>query len=117
MSLQKRKSKVLEKAQKRLAGMESIDANLDLGNGLTVASYQSEISGIEKTIDAFNKTKSDHDGLAVELKNSEKKLLDLNEKMLEAVGVKYGHDSEEYVKAGGKRKSERKRPVRKPKTK
>ena len=117
MSLKKRKSKVLENAQKRLAGMESIDANLDLGNGLTVKSFNDGITDTEKKLDAFNQAKSDHDGLSVEVRDSEKFLRDLSEKMLEAVGSKYGHDSEEYVKAGGTRKSDRKRPVRKPKTK
>jgi hypothetical protein len=117
MSLKKRKSKVLEEAQKRLAGLESIDLNLDLGNGLSVATYKTDIqSGIDK-LDELNQAKSKHDGLSTEMKVYEKRMRDTSEMILEAVGTKYGHDSEEYVKAGGTRKSDRKRPVRKPKTK
>jgi hypothetical protein len=36
--------------------------------------------------------------------------------MLAGVGSKYGKDSSEYEQAGGTRTSERKPPVRKPKT-
>ena len=45
----------------------------------------------------------------------EKTMKDICERMLEGVGSKFGHDSNEYEMAGGKRKSERKRPIRKPK--
>ena len=38
---------------------------------------------------------------------------DYSERILLAVAVKYGRDSNEYEMAGGVRKSERKRPVRK----
>ena len=43
----------------------------------------------------------------------EKALRDLNERCLSGVAAKYRKDSSEYEKAGGMRKSERKRPVRK----
>ena len=42
---------------------------------------------------------------------------DLNERALDGVASKYGKNSNEYEQAGGTRKSERKRPVRKPKAK
>jgi hypothetical protein len=38
----------------------------------------------------------------------------MHERMLIAVAAKYGKYSDEYEKAGGKRKSERKRPTREP---
>jgi hypothetical protein len=39
----------------------------------------------------------------------EKELADFSDTMLKAVGVKYGFDSIEYEKAGGTRKSDKKR--------
>jgi hypothetical protein len=41
------------------------------------------------------------------------KLKDWNERMLAGVATAYGKDSSEYEQAGGVRKSERKKPVRK----
>ena len=38
---------------------------------------------------------------------------DMHNRMLAATAAKYGRDSIEYVQAGGVKKSERKRPVRK----
>ena len=43
----------------------------------------------------------------------EKALDQLSTRMLKAVAVKFGENSDEYEKAGGKRTSERKRPQRK----
>ena len=40
-------------------------------------------------------------------------LKDLSERMLMGVGSKFGKDSDEYEMAGGVRKSEHKKPVRK----
>lgn len=47
------------------------------------------------------------------MQDTEKQLRDLSERMLIAVAAKYGKNSYEYEMAGGVRKSERKRPVRK----
>ncbi|MBM4025843.1 MAG: hypothetical protein FJ280_10625 [Planctomycetes bacterium] len=52
------------------------------------------------------------DELGNQIKTQEKKLKDLTERMLAAVAARYGKDSDEYEKAGGTRKSERKRPAR-----
>ena len=43
---------------------------------------------------------------------AEKTLMALSEKMLLGVAFEYGKDSAEYEMAGGVRKSQRKRPVR-----
>ena len=55
----KRKSKAIEKARKRLAGLESIDPNLDLGNGLGTASYKAVIEALETDLDKYNTQLSD----------------------------------------------------------
>jgi hypothetical protein len=50
-----------------------------------------------------------------DLFEGEKQLQYMSEDMLIGVASKYGKDSYEYKLAGGTRRSERKRPVRKPK--
>lgn len=115
MARKKRKSKAVENAKKRLAGLESIDPALDLGNGNTVLSYNTAINSVDGALESYNTSLSDGDGLLNIVMAEEQKLKALSEKMLEAVATKYGHDSNEYEKAGGTRKSEFKRRKKKPK--
>jgi hypothetical protein len=115
MAKAKRKSKVYELAQKRLAGIESISPALDLGNGLTVTAFHTHLQAVADKLDAYNTLLSTADAAQNELADQEKVLREFSERMREAVGAVYGHNSNEYEKAGGKRKSERKRPTRKPK--
>lgn len=115
MAKQKRKSKAAELAQKRLAGLESISTTLNLGNGLTIPAYSTAIQSVLAKLDAYNTQLSVADTALNDVESQEKILRLLSERFLEAVGSAYGHDSNEYEKAGGTRTSERKRPVRKPK--
>lgn len=112
MAYKKRASPVLEKAAKRLAGLASIDPALDLGGGLTLQAYRQQVESLQAKLEAYNTALSQVDELGNQIKAEEKKLKDLNERMLAGVAAKYGKDSDEYEKAGGIRKSERKRPVR-----
>jgi len=63
-------------------------------------------------LEDYNSALSSVDELGNQIKTQEKKLKDLTERMLAAVAARYGKDSDEYEKAGGTRKSERKRPAR-----
>lgn len=110
MGRQKRKApRPLEVAKKRLAGIKSINENLDLGNGLSVASYSQKVGEVQSEIDTYNQFLSLLDRMLNNITVKEKSLRDMNERMLEAVGSVYGHDSNEYEMAGGTRKSEIKR--------
>jgi hypothetical protein len=115
MSRLKRSSKELEKAQKRATNLTSIDSQLDLGSGLTLTAYQNEIAALQAKLDKYNNLLSEIDALNNDVTAGEKQLAALSERMLEGVGVKFGKDSNEYEKAGGVRKSERKKPTRKAK--
>jgi len=64
-------------------------------------------------LDIYNGFLADADAQLNVFNQKEKILKDANERMLEAVSVKFGKDSDEYEKAGGVRKSERKKPVKK----
>ena len=115
MARQKRKSNVLESALKRVAGMLAIDPNLDLGNGLTVPLFGKEVSLLEQSLTDYNLLLAQSDESQNKADAQEKSVRELSERMLEGIGSKFGHDSNEYEMASGKRKSERKRPIRKKK--
>jgi len=105
----------LDKARTRLAGTKSISPDLDLGNGLTNASYEEQIVLTEKSVSRYNTSLSTTDDLYNDAQAQIKKLNDWNSRILIGVASKFTTDSSEYEMAGGVRKSERKKPT--PKTK
>ncbi len=114
MALRKRKlSPRVVVARKRIDGVRSIDPNIDLGNGLTDEAYEAAIAKTEKETNEYNRLLFQADGLATSLKQSEKDLGNFSQRMLNAVGSKFGYDSVEYKQAGGTPKSEKKRTSRK----
>ena len=56
------------------------------------------------------------DGQLDKVEGMEKDLDTMSKNMLVGVRIKHGEDSAEYEMAGGTKASDRKRPVRKPKT-
>ena len=109
MAFKRKGSNVINEAQTRAAGMQSIDPDLDLGNGLTLAAFQSEIGSTQTLLDDYNAQLAKADGAGNDFKAGEKNLRTLSSRMLAAVGVKYGKDSNEYEMAGGTRTSEKKK--------
>ncbi len=112
MARQKRSSRVLDKAQRRSAGMQSIDDKLDMGPGMTMQLYNQNIENLRTQINAYNKTLSYVDELQNEVDKAERLLAVHSEQMLLGVAARYGKDSNEYEMAGGVKKSDRKRPTR-----
>ncbi len=115
MAYKKKSSSHYEKAITRLAALRSIDANMDLGNGLTIVTYEKAVTTLRDSINSYNTQLSQVDELKNKAAEAELTLKDQSERMLNGVASKYGKNSNEYEKAGGVKKSERKRPVRKPK--
>lgn len=116
MARQKRTSAAVTFAESRANALTSIDPALDLGNGLTLADYKTKAAALRTKNDTYNSDLSDLDAALNAIQADEKALDDLSVRMLAGVGSKYGKDSSEYEQAGGTRTSERKPPVRKPKT-
>jgi hypothetical protein len=114
MARKKRKSPAVERANKRAAALASIDKALDLGNGLTLDAYNTSITAQDAAVEQYNTDLSGLDASLTNIKAGEKTLDQLSVRMLKGVASKFGEDSDEYEKAGGKRTSERKRPQRKP---
>ncbi len=113
MARPKRSSVILQKAEKREAGLQSISSDLDLGNGLTLEAYSALIEGLRSQIATYNSDLSNLDDQSRQIKETEQQLRNLSEQMLLGVAAKYGKNSGEYGKAGGVPKSERRRPIRK----
>jgi hypothetical protein len=109
----KRSSKVLDRAERRIAAIKSISATLDLGNGHTVDSFNTVIEATRNKLSDYNSSLSTVDAAQTALVEAERKLMEVTEHILLSVAAKYGKDSYEYEMAGGIRRSDRKRPVRK----
>lgn len=97
------------KSQTRSAGLTSIDANLDLGNGLTLPAYLDEIEDYKRLLKDYNTALSTVDDLYNQSIAQLDVLKDWNERMLTGVATKWGKKSSQYEMAGGVRKSERKK--------
>jgi hypothetical protein len=101
MSLRTRGSAALDKAQRRLANLKSIDENLDLGYGLTVQAYTQLIEATRTALDTHNTIVSNLDESRKTVAETEKALSEMSERMLTGVATRFGRSSKQYSKAGG----------------
>lgn len=112
MAYRKMSSRYYEQAVQRVAGLKAIQATLDLGNGLSIEAYEASIGEMKSTIDTYNTLLAQADTLQNTIQAKEKALRDLSERMLMGVASRFGRDSDEYEKAGGRKKSEIRRTSR-----
>ncbi|MHC5825659.1 MAG: hypothetical protein ACYT04_59880 [Nostoc sp.] len=108
----KRDSRILSKAEIRLASIKSISPTLDVGESLNVKNYTDKIQNLRQFMEAYNTTLSTIDVLLTQISENERDLADYSEKILLGVAYKFGKNSHEYQMAGGTRKSDRKRTLR-----
>jgi hypothetical protein len=108
MARQKRSSKILERAVRRAASMNSIDPNLNVGNGLTLSTFSTLIEKMR----TYNTALSNLDKLYREMLQTERELADMAEHMLLGVATRYGKSSTEYSMAGGVPKNQRRKGLR-----
>lgn len=101
MTLQTRGSAAINKAQRRLASLKSIDETLDLGHGLTTEVYAQMIEAVCSAVAHHNTLVSKIDESRRNVTALEKELADLTARMLSGVSTRYGRSSNEYRKAGG----------------
>ncbi|MBD2531301.1 hypothetical protein H6G97_17585 [Nostoc flagelliforme FACHB-838] len=112
MARKKRSSPVLQKAVLRAASMNSIDPNLDVGNGLTLPAFSTLIERMRSKENAYNSALSNLDKLYSEMLQTESELGDMAEHMLMGVATRYGKRSVEYGMAGGVPKNPRRKGLR-----
>jgi hypothetical protein len=116
MASKRRTSKIIEKAQVRAASIRSIDPALDLGHGLSLAAFESAITGGQTKLTDYNQALGTADEKSIEFEDAEKQIQDMHQRMLAGVGARFGKNSAEYKQAGGKRPEDRKPRSRKPDT-
>ncbi|TBR60511.1 hypothetical protein B4U84_06535 [Westiellopsis prolifica IICB1] len=107
MAQRKRNSVALSKAERRVAGLQAIDPNLDLGNRLSIITYKSMINELREKLNAYNQARVMMEMAKNALKEAEVVLNSYSEHMLLGVACRYGKDSHQYEMAGGKRRSKR----------
>ncbi|MFS0513625.1 hypothetical protein ACEYW6_02725 [Nostoc sp. UIC 10607] len=101
MSLRTRGSAAVDKAQRRLALLKSINENLDLGHGLSIEAYTRLIDNTRAMLEAHNTLLSNLDESRKTITQMDNALSELSERMLTGVATIYGRNSMEYSKAGG----------------
>ncbi len=101
MARRKKGSRMLTKAERRLAGIKSIDAKLDLGNGLSTAWYEKEVTKLRQAVEEYNMLLSKVDDASNNVEAVEKQLATASENVLLGVKIKFGKDSSQYEMAGG----------------
>ena len=112
MSRQKRKSRILEKAKFRVAGLKAIDPNITFDDTYSLQNLTRLIAEFHSMLDRYNDAMAVIDSSKKQLDEMEKILSKVSDKMLAGVGFKYGKDSDEYELAGGVLDSERVRKGR-----
>jgi hypothetical protein len=110
MVQRKRNSNSLNKAERRIEGMQMINPQLDFGNGLSIANYNNKILDIRNKLAAYNQARAMMEKTQNALAQAEQELNTFSEKMLLSVASHYGKSSDEYSMAGGTRRINRRKP-------
>ena len=105
-----RMSPVLEDSLRRIDRVKAINPVPNFGTGVSMADFETSINELRTELGLYNTSIGLTDQRLTRVKMHEKKVRDFRERMLTAIAFIYGKDSDEYVAAGGIRKSERKRP-------
>ncbi|MBN3907484.1 MAG: hypothetical protein HWQ35_13250 [Nostoc sp. NMS1] len=112
MTRRKRSSRILEKAEFRVAGLKAIDPNINFNDTYNLQNLTQLIDNFHNMLDDYNAAIAMIDSSRKKLDEMEKTLSQVSDKMLMGVGFKYGKNSNEYELAGGVRDSERIRKSR-----
>ncbi|MBW4539486.1 MAG: hypothetical protein KME43_10140 [Myxacorys chilensis ATA2-1-KO14] len=107
MTRPKKTSRMLERIELRVAGLQAIDPLMTFGDDRDLKNIAQLIEQLRNKISAYNTALSVIDSSKAEIHTLETTLNDLAEKMLIGVAFKYGKDSSEYEMAGGVKKSDR----------
>ncbi|MGF2039406.1 MAG: hypothetical protein RMZ43_029535 [Nostoc sp. CmiVER01] len=108
----KRSSRILEKAEFRVAGLKAIDPKINFDDTHNLQNLTHLIDNFHNMLDDYNAAIAMIDSSRKKLDEMEKNLSQVSDKMLMGVGFKYGKNSNEYELAGGVRDSERVRKSR-----
>ncbi len=106
---------IMGKARMRISSVKTVSPTFQITTGLTITEYEEKLDLLTSSVDKYNGILGEADALSNNIDDMVKEVKDLNERLLLSVGSIYGKNSNEYEKAGGVRKSDRKKYVRKEK--
>ncbi|RCJ19852.1 hypothetical protein A6S26_03715 [Nostoc sp. ATCC 43529] len=109
MTQRKRNSIALTKAERRIEGMQTINTELDFGNGFSIATYNTKVIQLREKLAAYNQAQTIVDKTHNALIEAERDINTYSEQMLLNVASHYGRKSDEYEMAGGTRRSDRRK--------
>lgn len=112
MTRKKHRSRILQKAEFRVAGLKAIDPNITFNDTCNLQNLTQLIEQFYNMLDDYNAAIAVIDSSRTKLEEMEKTISNISDKMLVGVGFKYGKDSNEYQLAGGVKDSERIRKSR-----
>ncbi|MEI6343525.1 MAG: hypothetical protein WCR07_16340 [Verrucomicrobiota bacterium] len=110
----KRTSDIIQQADARAAALRPIEDKLDFGKSLSLAIFVAKIQVARDRVNALNTVLAEAEAARLALDDAEAEVKDLHGRILKAVLVQFGPDSDEYAMIGGTRTSARKRPTRRP---
>ena len=113
MPQKKKVSPAIAKAKIRISGMKTIDPMLDLGNGMSITSYEAAIQDTEQRIEAYNMAIANVSQLQSSVAEAEAMLAELSERLLSTIAGRYGKKSDQYEMAGGTKRTTRRRVAKK----
>ncbi|WP_244329193.1 hypothetical protein [Tolypothrix sp. PCC 7910] len=93
MTVTTRGSGAVEKAQRRLALLKSINENLDLGHGLTIEAYSRLIDNTRASVEAHNTLLSNLEESRKTITQMDKELAEMSQRMLGGIAAVYGKNS------------------------
>lgn len=108
----KRSSRILAKAEFRVAGLKAIDPKIKFDDTYNLQNLTQLIDTFHNMLDDYNAAIAMIGSSRKKLDEMEKTLSHVSDKMLVGVGFKYGKNSDEYELAGGVRDSDRIRKSR-----
>jgi hypothetical protein len=108
MNLDKRESTALAKAELRLTSLKTINPNLDLGDGVSVADFITKIDETRRSLEHLNSTITMLNQLSWSLRDKELEMADLSQRLELGIASKYGKKSNEYYLLTGKSPNARK---------
>ncbi len=94
-----RKSALLERAHLDLANLQSIDPNLDLGNGLSIENLVQLLTATRQSLNEVNTAEMVITRNRILIQDQEKAIADLIDRLRAAISAKYGKKSAEYQAA------------------
>jgi hypothetical protein len=93
--------KSLDKAQRRIVGIRNLNLELNLGKGLSVSEFSTQVEILQAKLEGYNAMVNALAQQREEIDTMERSLRGTSERILGAVASIYGKESDEYEVAGG----------------